>query len=322
MPISVPHHTSLFLGLDGGGTKTRCVALNADAKVVGQGHSASSNRNSVGDATAQANVAAAIADALADAHATKAHVAAVCLGMSGVGRPADRALVAGWMDAILPGVPAAIYNDAIIALASGTRGRLFGIVIVSGTGMIVYGFDQNGREARTGGWGPLLGDEGGGYAIGAAVLKAVTAAVDDRGPQTALQPALMQHLGLSQPSELVAWAYAETGWDRIAQLALLAAQCAEQGDPVAENIIGQAAADLAVAANAVAHRLHLDNALFPLVLSGGNLRPGPLLDRLTQKLADSLPTAQILMPQVEPAEAAALLALQIPNEPTTQSANQ
>ncbi|MCB0087326.1 MAG: hypothetical protein KDE54_05390, partial [Caldilineaceae bacterium] len=78
--------------------------------------------------------------------------------------------------------------------------------------------------------------------------KAVTAAVDDRGPQTALQPALMQHLGLSQPSELVAWAYAETGWDRIAQLALLAAQCAEQGDPVAENIIGQAAADLAVAA--------------------------------------------------------------------------
>ncbi|MEZ4664626.1 MAG: BadF/BadG/BcrA/BcrD ATPase family protein [Caldilineaceae bacterium] len=300
----------LFLGIDGGGTKTSCVVLNEAAQVVGQGRRGSSNRNSVGDATAAANVAAAIDDALAAAGAAKADVAALCLGMSGVGRPADRALVAGWMDVILPGVPTAIYNDAIIALASGTRGRLFGIVIVSGTGMIVYGFDANGGEARAGGWGPLLGDEGGGYAIGAAVLKAATAAVDDRGPQTALQPALLQHLGLAQPSDLVTWAYAETGWDRIAQLAVLAAECATQGDLVANAILDQAAADLAVAAAAVARRLNLTDAAFPLVFSGGNLRPGPLFERLTQKLAIVLPTAQIRTPQVEPAEAAALLALQ------------
>ncbi|MEZ4710438.1 MAG: BadF/BadG/BcrA/BcrD ATPase family protein [Caldilineaceae bacterium] len=309
MPIPNSSPTSLYLGLDGGGTQTRCVAMNADAQIVGRARSGSSNRNSVGDATAQANVAAAIDDALAAAGAVKANVAAVCLGMSGVGRPADRALVAGWIDAILPGIPAAIYNDAIIALASGTRGRLFGIVIVSGTGMIVYGFAENGDEARAGGWGPLLGDEGGGYAIGAAVLKAVTAAVDDRGPQTALQPALLQHLGLTQPSDLVAWAYAETGWDRIAQLAMLAADCATQGDSVAKAILDQAAADLAVAAEAVARRLNLIDAAFPLVLSGGNLRPGPLFEQLRQKLAIGLPTAQIRTPQVEPAEAAALLAL-------------
>lgn len=310
MPTPVASSPKLVLGIDGGGTKTSCVVLNGEGHILGRSRSGSSNRNSVGDAAAMTNVAAAIEDALADAGASKADVSALCLGMSGVGRPADRALVAGWIEQILPNIPAAIYNDAIIALASGTRGRLFGIVVVSGTGMIVYGFDADGREARAGGWGPLLGDEGGGYAIGAAALKAVTAAVDGRGPQTALESALLQHLALRQPPELVSWAYAESGWDRIAQLAMLTADCAAKGDPVAVSIIEEAAADLAIAAQAVARRLQLTDLDFPLVLSGGNLRPGLLFERLTQKLADALPTAQILTPQVEPAEAAALLALQ------------
>lgn len=55
----------------------------------------------------------------------------------------------------------------------GSGGKLYGIVVISGTGMIAYGYGPNGESARAGGWGPLLGDCGSGYDIGFEVLKAV-----------------------------------------------------------------------------------------------------------------------------------------------------
>lgn len=53
-----------------------------------------------------------------------------------------------------------VQNDAIVALASGTMGKLHGCVLIAGTGCIAYGFDEDGREARASGAGPILGDWG------------------------------------------------------------------------------------------------------------------------------------------------------------------
>lgn len=298
-----------ILGLDGGGTKTVCVAIDEQANVRAESRTDSTNRNSVGDDAARANMEKAISDALAQVNAGPDDVAAICLGMAGVGRPADRERVARWVRDILPGAPAAIHNDSVIALASGTRGQLYGVVVISGTGMISYGFDRQGNEARAGGWGALLGDEGGGYEIGSAVLHAVTAAVDDRGPQTALCDAVLSHLGLSDAQELIDWAYADTSWQRFAALAPLAMTWAERGDGVAQQIVQQAARDLAMAAGAVVRKLALDQEPFPLVLAGGNLHSGPLLDALRERLQTKFPQATIQQPQVDPAIGAALLAL-------------
>ncbi|MCX6047198.1 MAG: ATPase [Chloroflexi bacterium] len=302
-------NTKIVLGVDGGGTKTVCVALDLAGKVIGEGRSGSSNRNSVHNAMAHANLNEAIHSALTQAGRQPQDVARICLGMAGVDRETDRILVTSWLAASLPGVPAIVDNDAMIALASGTGGELYGVVAISGTGMIVYGVDKAGQRRRAGGWGALLGDRGSGYAIGIAALTAIANATDGLGPPTILQAALLEHLALARPQDLIGWLYSDVAWARFAALSPLVVQAAEQGDAVAQAIIGQAADDLAATVMAVVRGLGLEQGQFPLVLAGGNLQPGLLRDGLSQRLQPIAPANQLINPTVEPAIGAALLAL-------------
>ncbi len=300
----------IVLGVDGGGTNTRCVAIDLQGNVVGEGRAASSNRNSVGDDHARANLYQAIAEALQQAGCQPQAVIAICLGMAGVDRAPEQALVTSWVEQRLPGVRLLLHNDALIALAAGTAGRLYGIVVISGTGMIVYAVNGAGKQQRAGGWGALLGDRGSGYAIAIAALVAIANATDNLGPPTALQPLLLAHLHLATPQALIGWVYNDITWSRFAALAPLVVQCAVEGDTVAQQIIEQAAIDLATAVTAVVQSLGMASEAFPLVLAGGNLRPGLLSDRLCAHLASVVPQASLIQPQIEPALGAALLALQ------------
>jgi len=299
----------IVLGVDGGGSKTSCVAIDRQGNLVGEGRAASSNRNSVGEDLARANLYQAITEALQQAGGQPAAVIAICLGMAGVDRAPERILVTGWVAQWLPGVPLLLHNDALIALAAGTAGHLYGIVVISGTGMIVYGVNGAGKQQRAGGWGALLGDRGSGYALAIAALTAIANAADKLGPPTALQPRILEHLGLATPQALIGWTYGDVTWSRFAALAPLVVQCAAEADPVARQIIEQAAVDLAAAVVAVVQGLGMANETFPLVLAGGNLRPGLLSDRLCAHLTQLVPQANLIHPQIEPALGAALLAL-------------
>jgi N-acetylglucosamine kinase-like BadF-type ATPase len=266
----------------------------------------------VGEEQAQANLKTAIYAALAAAGLDASAVTGVCAGMAGVDRPHERAVVAQWLDALLPGAPALIENDAMIALASGTEGMLFGVVAISGTGMIVYGVDSAGQRRRAGGWGALLDEHGSGYAMGVAALRAVAQAVDGTRPATRLQPAILSHLGLQRPQDLINWTYRDLTWARFADLAPIVMQCAETGDESARHILSQTAQGLGEAIVAVVTGLALQEAPFPLILTGGNLREGPLHKLLSQRVRIIAPQAQIIHPVVDPAIGAAWLALRNP----------
>lgn len=188
------------LGIDGGGTKTVCAALALPASgdaagsagdVTGWGRSGSSNRNSVGDEAARTNIFLAIDGALAQADVHADEVAAICLCLSGADRPADIVLVEGWVRTRLPRAQISVYNDSVAALASGTGGQLYGIVVISGTGMIVLGYNEQGERHRAAGWGALLDRHGSGYALGIDALHAITRAADGSGPATTLTEAVL-----------------------------------------------------------------------------------------------------------------------------------
>ncbi len=307
----------ILLGLDGGGTKTVCAALSLPAwgdaarsagEVAGWGRSGSSNRNSVGDETARRHIYLAIDAALVQARAQAADVAAICLCLSGIDRPADIELVKRWARDRLPRAQISVYNDSVAALASGTGGKLHGIVAVSGTGMIVLGYSERGERQRAAGWGALLDRHGSGHALGSGALHAITRAADGSGPATALTEAVLQHLGLDAPQQLIPWLYGDLAWSRVAALAPFVFECAAAGDPVADALLDAAADELAAAVEAVARRLDMASAEFTLVLSGGNLRPGPLQDRLRARIRQVAPRAEIVRPTVEPAVGAAWLA--------------
>ncbi len=301
--------TQIVLGVDGGGTKTVAVILDGERRVRGRAQGGSTNWNIVGPEAAHANLQAVVDQALAGAGCTAEEVQAACLCAAGVDRPGDRARMESWLRALLPAAVVRVENDAVAALASGAGGATYGVVLISGTGMIVYGFDRAGRRARAGGWGALLGDEGSGYALGMEVLKAVCWAADGRGPETALTPALLTHLGLDEAERLIDWAYRDYAWARFARLAPLAITCAEAGDPVAQGILERGAESLAIAVGVVVQRLGLAEEAFPLVLAGGVLRPGPFCELVKTKLAARAPRAAFIHPPVEPAVGAAYLAL-------------
>ena len=173
MPKVAP--TAVVIGVDGGSTHTCAVVIDGATKqCIGRGERGSCNQNSVGEDVARQNIHGAIRDALASARiggdgvggegvggdgveggyiASIDCVQGVCLGLSGVDRPPDVALVETWMRQLkAPAAPAQgtapaclpvdceviIHNDAVAALASGTLGALEGVVVISGTGMIAY----------------------------------------------------------------------------------------------------------------------------------------------------------------------------------------
>lgn len=297
------------IGIDGGGTKTACVVLDEKEYVWAQVRSGSSNRHSVGDEKAYANLEEVINNALRIAGREREDIAAVCLGMAGVDRPQERAIIHGWMEQLLPNATVMVHNDALIALASGTGGSLYGVAVISGTGMLVYGINRTCQVQRAGGWGPLFGDRGSGYAIGLAALTAVAQATDGVSPKTALDGALRDYLDLSTSQALIPWAYEDRSWARIAELAGVVVECAQQQDEVASRIIAEQAIDLAAAVEVVVRGLDMLNEATPIVLSGGNLQPGLFSNLVQQHLNSLIPNAQLLRPTVEPAVGAALLAL-------------
>ncbi|MCB0107343.1 MAG: hypothetical protein KDE53_15590 [Caldilineaceae bacterium] len=309
-PSDTVSSRELVLGIDGGGTKTACVILNAQQTILAQVRVGSCNRNSVGDAQAHANLSQGISSVLQAAGCDRSAIAAACIGMAGIDRPNERALVSGWLDGLLPGVPVTLYNDALIALASGTNGDLCGVAVVSGTGMIVYGINRTGQVQRAGGWGPLFGDKGSAYALGTAALTAVAHATDGLGPATVLDGALRDYLDLSTPQALIPWAYSDLSWARIAELAPVVVECAQQKDPVASRIIDEAAVDLAAAVELVVRGLGMLTEPVPIILSGGNLAPGLFSSLVQQHIHSLIPHAQLIRPSIEPAVGAAQLALQ------------
>lgn len=315
----------VVLGLDGGTTSTICVCIPLSFSVsddddvphvLGRAVAGCSNHNSVGEKLARETLKQVMMEALSNSGAKPSAVKAVCLGVSGVNHPKDQERIQNWLSEIFPRhVRLYVQNDAVAALASGSMGKLHGCVLIAGTGSIAYGCSKDGKEARAAGGGPILGDWGSGYGIAAQALTAAVRAHDGRGPHTMLKDSILKSLSLPSPDELIGWTYADPSWARIAALVPLVISCAEAGDGVANQILNDAVAELALTVKAVIHRLGLcgedGNGQFPIVLVGGVLVANKNWD-IGQKVIDSLmktyPGAIPVRPKVEPAVGAALLA--------------
>jgi len=306
------HSMTYVLGVDGGGTKTVAwlgrAAANGGVEVIGRGSAGPSNPRSVGLDQALASIDAAVVAAFVAAGVERRPVRSACLAVAGAGRDAERRALSDWAGAAGLAERIAVVHDAEPLLASSPRPGV-GVALVAGTGSFAFARNERGETARVGGWGYLFGDEGSGYAIGVAALRAAARSTDGRGPHTALVDALLKHLGLATPQELVAAVY-ERAPDRgrVASLAPLVSSVADTGDAVADAILSTAAHDLAGHVATLVATLRFDTASFPLVLSGGLLIQGhSVRQRVLSAIATSGLTAEIVQVP-EPVHGALLLA--------------
>jgi N-acetylglucosamine kinase-like BadF-type ATPase len=196
-------------------------------------------------------------------------VTSACLGLAGADRPDDQEVLRAGAERVQLAAHVEVTSDAAILLAAGTP-HGWGLVLIAGTGSIAFGRTADGRRARAGGWGHLLGDEGSAYALVLHALQAIAHAADGRGPATQLTERFLSHWGLTQPQDLIAAVY-RSGRDRadFAALAPLVIEAAED-DSVAVEIVEQGARELAKAGAAVTRSLKWDGPI-PIALAGGLL---------------------------------------------------
>jgi N-acetylglucosamine kinase-like BadF-type ATPase len=296
------------LGIDAGGTKTVCQLADEHGAIIAESRSTGANLQAAGELQVEKVLHQVMEEAIGDRQIVPD---AICLGIAGVDRPDDAAVVRGIMKRIGYKARVLVVNDALVALEAGAPGQP-GVVIISGTGSISYGRNRDGVAARSGGWGYVLGDEGSGYWIGRAALRAVLRAADQRGSETALTPLLLAHFQVDRPQGLIHEVYhSNLKPAAIGALAQCVQQAFAQGDEVAVGILRAAANELESSAMSVARRLNLVGHTFPFILAGGIFKAVPwLMDELSRRLPVVAPGSIVRVLEREPATGAVLLALQ------------
>ncbi|MGD2217950.1 MAG: BadF/BadG/BcrA/BcrD ATPase family protein [Gemmatimonadales bacterium] len=293
------------IGIDGGGTATRAVVLDEWGDELGRGAAGPAVTDRDGGAI-EIEALAAAAQRAAAASRVEFPVAALCAGLAGVGREEERAAAEAALTARGIASSTRVVTDAEAAFHDAFADGP-GILVIAGTGSIAWGRAEDGREARAGGWGPLVGDEGSGYDIGLHGLRAALRAADGRGSETELLARFAAQLGAAEPQGLVTWA-ANAGRPEIAGLAPLVCDLARAGDGVAAQIVDAALASLAGHVAALLARLGPWTAPPGLALGGGLLcAGGPLRDAMIAIVAD-LPCVPLAR-EVDAAQGAARMAL-------------
>src|SRR5512134_4028190 len=192
------------IGIDAGGTKTVCQLADDQGRLVTETRGPGANLQAAGELQVEKVLHDVMERALASGPAAAQGLvpAAICLGIAGVDREDDSRVVWGIMRRIGYKARLVVVNDALIALEAGI-GEGPGIVVISGTGSICYGRNAQGEAARAGGWGYVLGDEGSGYWIGRAAIRAVLREQDRRGARTLLTDLLLRHFEVQRPQDLL-----------------------------------------------------------------------------------------------------------------------
>jgi len=303
-----------FLGVDGGGTKTDFLLIDAAGAVLASHRGGSAYYLESGLDALQAMMASGIRATL-----KKAGIAASELEFAFLGLPAygeDRALLPRLDGVVAEVLPAGRYrcgNDVVCgwagALAAGD-----GINIVAGTGSIAYG-EFAGRGARAGGWGELFSDEGSAYWIAREGLTLFSRMSDGRAPRGALYDLIRAHFRLDADLDVCAAVYGPPPLTRsgLAALAPLVARAARQGDAGARQLFERAAQELAAVVHAVRDQLNVPpGAVLPVSYSGGMFRLEGLLKPLLETALGARERRyEFVTPRLSPVAGAALYAAKL-----------
>ena len=308
------------LGIDGGGTKTRCV-LADEMTVLATAMSGGSNIVRLGEAQAREALHTAIRQVCATANISPVQIRAVCIGAAGADRPEIvakiRAILAELIsktapETVLPKIE--VVGDMTIALEAAC-GAGPGVIAIAGTGSIAYGRDATGHTARAGGWGFAVSDEGSGHWIGRRAISAILSA-HDQGLETTLRAMVLQAWKLNTLDELVQQANSTPPPD-FPRLFPIVLRAADEDDSVARGLLTDAGAKLGSLAAIVVHRLAnhtpaamltgsmLPGATLPVAMTGSVFRQSPDVRRVFYNtLQTSVPGIDVRQDIVDPIEGA------------------
>jgi glucosamine kinase len=257
-----------LVGLDIGGTKTHGIRFRSGRPVT---------EAKAGSANVQNVTVDQARTALADLFAALGPepVARVIAGAGGVDTPEDARRLAALIAPYAPGARIDVVHDTRLILAAG--GARTGIAVIAGTGAVAWGMNDAGAQARAGGWGYLLGDEGSGYWIGREAVRHALRQFNLGNDPDRLTVSLLRDCGLDEPGQLIGLFHGGTGRGYWAAKAQLVYAAAADGHGPSRAVIDAAAGYLCALAEQIADQLDLEG---PVVVGGG-MAANPLLqDRM------------------------------------------
>ncbi|HEU5340414.1 N-acetylglucosamine kinase [Edaphobacter sp.] len=298
---------ALFLAIDSGGTKTRCL-LADDARVLARAATGSIKLTRVGEEEATRRLRAMLAEVAASAGVNLKDVSRTCAGLGGYGIDAVREWAERELAAAVGG-DVILCGDEEIALEGAFRGGQ-GILVVAGTGAIVMGRALDRRTGEkvnltSGGWGHVLGDEGSGYWIGLEGLRAGFWA-KDRGVPTMLLQKIGEFWDGASLGEMVGIANGIPAPD-FAALAPVVAKCAEAGDELATAVLARGGEELGdqVAIVAVKMREFTGGGEIGVAYTGSVLEHISLVrSAMVRTLKEAAPEAKVMESAVDALEGA------------------
>ncbi|WP_104140197.1 N-acetylglucosamine kinase [Arthrobacter sp. ZGTC131] len=328
----MPRVTDRVLGLDIGGSKTHAILADDGGTGFGvngpggagldgggsglDGHAASectagsANIASVGPEAA-ASALEEIAVRLGAGNPGSHGIGTVVAGAAGADTRDGRDRLAALLSRQFPGARIRVVHDTRIILAAG--GLAAGTVLISGTGSAAWARTADGSEARAGGWGYLLGDEGSGYAVARSAVRNALSEHDGGLPAGPLTARLLDRTGAAGPAELLDLFYRKPERRYWAGLAGTVLELAARADRVSAAIVDDAARHLAVLAVAVNERLGsipgAGHAAQPVLLAGGMLVNQPALAGRVAELLEAGGLADVRVLDRAPAWGAVKLAL-------------
>jgi N-acetylglucosamine kinase-like BadF-type ATPase len=294
-----------ILGFDGGGTKTECVLMNSADHVLARTFAGPSNPSRIGVESAVRAIEESANLALGEARLERSAISAIGAGIAGTAKLEMKDAMSRALQRCFVGAAITVLTDLEAALAASGEGPA--IVLVMGTGSASFGRNREGEIARAGGYGPSSSDQGSAYDIG---RRAIEAAMRERSgeSETALGKQILTQLGCTE------WAVvqhrAQTIPDEIfPPIFPIVAKAADTGDTTTQEVLMQAAQELAFLVGDVADRLHLRESGFLLAKIGGTVGRSHFFDaQIDAALKKAVPNAQIGKLRISPAEAAALVA--------------
>ncbi len=307
-----------YLGVDGGGTKTRFALIDGAGRLLGETQLGTTYHPHVGMDGVRAVLAEGVAEVLGAAGLTLTDIAYAFFGLPAYGED-SRAT------AQLQACPAAVLghhryacdNDMVCGWA-GSLACADGINIVAGTGSIGYG-RRRGLAARAGGWGEAFSDEGSAYWIAMRGLNAYSRMSDGRLPKGPLHAIFNAHFRLDNDLDICAHVYGGKGYARgdLAQLSCQVAAAAQAGDAVAAGIFRDAGRELACICDTLRLALRFEpDEPVPVSYSGGAFNAGELLlAHLRDALTAASPHFDLRPPLHVPHYGAALYAARLGSQP-------
>ena len=299
-----------YLGIDIGATKTAALIADENGNMVGTGRGGPGNHETVGFDGMEKALCDSVTAAVGSAGISIDEISGAGFGIAGYDWTSEEQAMQATINKLGLKAPYKMVNDVLLGLLAGAS-EGWGVAVVSGTGCNCRGRDKEfKREGRVTGYGTTMGEGAGGSELIFRTMQVISYSWTKRMPPTALADAFIKHVGAKDLEDLI-HGYTAHYYEIGAHAAPLVFQVAEQGDPIARDLLTWAGHELAEMANAVIHQLDFQDIEFEVVLIGSMFKGGEMLiTPMREKIHSLAPKARLIRTEVKPVIGATLLGME------------